>query len=172
MLIAGGGVAALEAALALRKHAGDRVRVELHAPRREFLYRPFAVGEPYGAASILRYDLERLTERTGASFHLGGIVSIDTDERLAVTRDGLEIPYDYVLVSPGARMLWAVPGAVTFWGVSDEGGVGEVVRKLRSGSLRNVSSRCPAAAHGRCRCTSWRCSHPPCWPVPEWRTAS
>lgn len=138
VLIAGGGVAALEAALALREHAGDRVSVEVHAPRREFLYRPFAVGEPYGAASILRYDLQRLTERIGASFHLGGIIAVDSDERRAITRDGIEIPYDYLLVATGARMLWAVPGAVTFWGVSDEGGVGDVVRKLRSGGLRNV----------------------------------
>jgi sulfide:quinone oxidoreductase len=144
VLIAGGGVAALEAALALREHAGDRVTVEIHAPRREFLYRPFAVGEPYGAASILRYDLQRLTERTGASFHLGGIIAVDSDERRVTTRDGLEIPYDYLLVAPGARMLWAVPGAVTFWGVSDEGGVGDVVRKLRSGGLRNVVFTMPS----------------------------
>ncbi len=144
MLIAGGGVAALEAALALRDLAGDRVEVELHAPRREFLYRPFAVGEPYGAASILRYDLKRLAERSGASFDLGGIVSVDGNERWATTRDGRQIPYDHLLVATGARMLWAVPGAVTFWGVADEGGVGDVVRKLRAGGLRKAVFTMPS----------------------------
>jgi len=138
VLIAGGGVAALEAALALRELAGDRVEIELCAPRADFVYRPFAVGEPYGAARVLRYDLDSLAERIGVSFHLGGIFSVDSAARVATARDGEQMPYDYLLVASGARMLWAVPGAVTFWGVADEGGFGAVVRKLRAGVLRDV----------------------------------
>ncbi len=144
MLVAGGGVAALESALALHDLAGDRVDVELHAPRREFIYRPFAVGEPYGAANILRYDLEKLAARDDMSFHLGGIVSVNTEERWAATRDGTQIPYDYLIVASGTRMLWAVPGAVTFWGVADEGSVGAVVRKMRAGELRSVAFTMPS----------------------------
>ncbi len=138
MLIAGGGVAALEAALALRELAGERLAVELCAPRADFVYRPFAVGEPYGAASILRYDLDELAARIGVSFRLGGIFSVDPASRTATVRDGEEIAYDHLLVASGVRMLWAVPGAVTFWGVSDEGGFGNVVRRLRAGMLRDV----------------------------------
>jgi sulfide:quinone oxidoreductase len=138
VLIAGGGVAALEAALALRALAGDRLKAELYSPRAEFVYRPFAVGEPYGAASILRYDLRLLAERIRVSFQLGGILSVDPAAGLAIARDGVQVPYDYLLVTSGARMLWAVPGAVTFWGVPDEGGFGTVVRKLRRGVLRDV----------------------------------
>jgi sulfide:quinone oxidoreductase len=144
VLVAGGGVAALESALALHDLAGDRVDVELHAPRREFIYRPFAVGEPYGAANILRYDLGKLAVRDDMSFHLGGIVSVDAEERVAATRDGTQIPYDYLIVASGSRMLWAVPGAVTFWGVADEGRVGAVVRKLRAGGLRSVVFTMPS----------------------------
>ena len=48
VLIAGGGVAALEAMLALRALAADRVSVVLVAPDREFVYRPLAVAEPFG----------------------------------------------------------------------------------------------------------------------------
>jgi sulfide:quinone oxidoreductase len=125
-------------ALALRDLAGDRVAIELCAPRREFVYRPFAIGEPYGAAATLRYDLERLAGLCGATFRLGGIVSVDAEARRATVRDGERVAYDYLVLAPGARMLWAVPGAVTFWGVADEGGVGGVVHKLRAGVLRNV----------------------------------
>jgi sulfide:quinone oxidoreductase len=138
VLIAGGGVAALEAALALRELAGERLAIELCSPSGDFVYRPFAVGEPYGAASILRYDLDTLAERIGVSFRLGGVFSVDAASRTATVRDGEEIPYDHLLVASGVRMLWAVPGAVTFWGVSDEGGFGSVVRRLRSGMLRDV----------------------------------
>ncbi len=137
-LIAGGGVGALEAALALRDLAGERVEVELYAPRREFVYRPFAVGEPYGGAGILRYDLADLAERCGATFRPGGILSVDAGAREAVVRDGERVAYDHLVLAPGARMLWAVPGAVTFWGAADEGGVADIVHRLRTGALRNV----------------------------------
>ncbi|HET9162780.1 MAG TPA: FAD-dependent oxidoreductase [Solirubrobacterales bacterium] len=138
VLIAGGGVAALEAALALRELAGERLDVELCSPRADFVYRPFAVGEPYGAAGVLRYDLDSLAGRIGVSFRLGGILSVDAANGVATVRDGERIDYDHLLVATGARMLWAVPGAVTFWGVSDEGGFGNLVRRLRSGLLRDV----------------------------------
>lgn len=138
VLIAGGGVAALEATLALRDLASERLEIELCSPRGEFVYRPFAVGEPYGAASVLRYDLGALAERIGVAFRHGGILSVDPEAGLATDRDGGRIPYDYLLVATGARMLWVVPGAVTFWGTADEGGFGGVVRKLRAGVLRDV----------------------------------
>lgn len=138
VLIAGGGVAAIEAALALRDLAGERLAVELCSPRDDFVYRPFAVGEPYGAANLLRYDLGSLAERAGASFRPGGISAVEPEAREAYSRDGDLMAYDHLLVAPGARMLWAVPGAVTFWGVADDGGVGGVVRQLRAGNLRDV----------------------------------
>jgi sulfide:quinone oxidoreductase len=146
VVIAGGGVAALEAALALGELARQRVAVELWAPRREFVYRPFAVGEPFGAGSILRYDLEGLSRSCGASFRLGGIVSLDAEAGWVSARDGERVHYDQLVLAPGARMLWAVPGAVTFWGVADEGSVGGVVRRLRAGSLRNVAFTMPGGS--------------------------
>ena len=46
VLIAGGGVAGLEAMLALRELAGDRVQMTVLAPNEHFVYRPLAVREP------------------------------------------------------------------------------------------------------------------------------
>lgn len=138
VLIAGGGVAALEAALALRDLAGGRLDVELCSPSDEFIYRPFAVGASYGGATVFRYDLDALAGRVGVSFRRGGIFSVDPEAGLAIARDGERIPYDYLVIATGARMLWAVHGAVTFWGVADEGGVGGILRKLRAGVLRDV----------------------------------
>ena len=50
VLVAGGGVAALEAALALRALADERLHVELLAPEPQFWYRPLAVAEPFSLA--------------------------------------------------------------------------------------------------------------------------
>lgn len=138
VLIAGGGIAGAEAALALRDLGADWAEVCLRDPRREFVFRPFAVGEPYGAARIFRYDLGRLAARCGASFETDGIVAVDAERRLAVTRGGDRLPYDYLVLAGGVRMLSAVPGAVTFWGVADEGRVGDVIGELRAGTLRHL----------------------------------
>jgi sulfide:quinone oxidoreductase len=112
VLIAGGGVAGLEAALALRELAGERLAIELCSPRTDFVYRPFAVGEPYGAASILRYDLDALAERIGVSFRLGSIFSVDPAARTATVRDGEEIAYDHLLVASGVLrdVVFTMPG--------------------------------------------------------------
>ena len=60
VLIAGGGVAALEAALALRALAGDRVHVELVAPEPHFWYRPLAVAEPFALGEVQHFELSKL----------------------------------------------------------------------------------------------------------------
>jgi len=138
VLVVGGGVAGVELALALRDLAEDRVAVTLCDPRREFVFRPFAVGEPYGAARVFRYDLPRLAERAGAEFCDAGVVAVEAERGLAVTRDGERLPYDYLVLVAGARLLWAVPGAVTFWGVADEGQVGHLVNQLRAGALERL----------------------------------
>ena len=77
ILIAGGGVAGLESAIALHEMAGDRVEVTICSPSEDFIYRPFAVAEPYGASRAMRYGMEELAKRCGADFHLASIASVD-----------------------------------------------------------------------------------------------
>jgi sulfide:quinone oxidoreductase len=73
VLIAGGGVAALEAALALRALAEDRVSVELLAPEPQFWYRPLAVAEPFGLGEVRQSDLPELAAAAGATFSPGAL---------------------------------------------------------------------------------------------------
>jgi|SRR6476646_8205137 len=147
VLIVGGGVGALEAAIAIHDLAGEKASVEICAGRGDFVYRPFAVGEPYGASRVLRYDLERLAGLCGAEFRLENIAAIDPAGRCATGHDGAEIPYDYLVVACGSRLLWSVPGAVTFWGVPDEGEMLDVVSRLREGRLRRAVFTMPGG-HG------------------------
>ena len=145
VLIAGGGVAALEAALALHALATDQVEVELFSPRRDFVYRPYAVGEPYGAAHVARYDLEQLAALCDAGFHLDSVASVDSASRLAVTHDGESFAYDYLVVAAGVQLLWPVPGAITFWGIADEADVEKVMTRMRRGELSHVAFTMPGA---------------------------
>lgn len=54
VLIAGGGVAALELMLALRALAERRVEIELLSAEHEFGYRPWGVAEPFDVGKALR----------------------------------------------------------------------------------------------------------------------
>jgi sulfide:quinone oxidoreductase len=144
VVIAGGGVASIETALALRDLAGDRVEVEIFSPRRDFVYRPYAVGEPYGTAHVANYDLGDLAARCGAGFHQDSITAVDSETRLVTTHDGEKFSYDYLVVAPGAQLLWPVPGAITFWGIADELDVQKVMDRLRSGELHSLAFTMPS----------------------------
>ncbi|CAN5577072.1 hypothetical protein BH20ACT19_BH20ACT19_02960 [soil metagenome] len=55
VLVAGGGVAGLEALLALRDLAGARVELALLSPETDFVYRPMAVAEPFARGHAARH---------------------------------------------------------------------------------------------------------------------
>ena len=143
VLIAGGGVAALEAAIALRELAGDRAEVTMCSPREDFIYRPFAVAAPYGASRPMRYDLAQLAERCGAGFHLATVASVDGEAQRVRIHDGEEIAYDYLIVACGTRLLAGISGAVTFWGIADDARVEDLVSELRARKLRRVAFTMP-----------------------------
>lgn len=147
VVIAGGGVAGLEAAIALRELAGDRVEVEICSPREDFVYRPFAVGEPYGRSRPMRYPLAPLAERCGAKLRLESIGAVEPARRQAITHDGERLDYDYLILAPGSRMLWSVPGSVPFWGVPEEGAVREVIEGLREQRLQTVVFTLPGISN-------------------------
>ena len=144
VLIAGGGVAAMEAALALQDLAGDRTEVTICSPRRNFVYRPYAVGVPYGVSGVDTYDLGRLAEAAGARYRPDSIASVNREARLAVTHDGETIPYGDLIVCPGTKLIWPVPGAITFWGIADERDVAKVMSEIRDGETRRVAFTMPA----------------------------
>src|SRR3954467_1817456 len=83
VLVAGGGVAALEATIALRDLAPHLVDVELLAPEHEFWYRPLAVAEPFGLARVVRFELADVAASVDATFSLGALVAVDADARIA-----------------------------------------------------------------------------------------
>ncbi len=138
VVIAGGGVGGLEAMLALTNLAGDRIEVDLYSPSQKFLYRPLAVTEPFGAHNIIGFDLGALTALSGASFHLDSIASLESERRRITTLDGVGVDFDYLVIACGTRMIAAIPGAVTFWGVVDELGATRTLGELETGALRSL----------------------------------
>lgn len=104
VLIAGGGVAGLEAAFALRELAGDRVSLTVLAPVSEFVYRPNAVKEPFTRGYAHRYPLATLAAEAGAELVHDALDRVDVDRRLAYTTAGAELSYDALLLGLGAEL--------------------------------------------------------------------
>ncbi len=104
VVIAGGGVAALEAAIALRELAADRVNVALVAPEAEFVYRPTTVGEPFARSSARRYPVEELAREVGAELIVDRLTRVDAPARTAHTEQGRELAYDALVIATGARI--------------------------------------------------------------------
>lgn len=127
VLIAGGGVAALEAALALRALAGDRVRVELLAPGTQFPHRPSSVVSPFSGEESPQVSWDRVQ----ITLHRGSLESVDPDARDVLTTDGGRLRYDRLLVATGALAVEAVPGATTFRGPISAGMVDAAIHRAR-----------------------------------------
>jgi sulfide:quinone oxidoreductase len=146
VLIAGGGVAALEAALALRALAEDRVSVELLAPEPEFWYRPLAVAEPFDLGEVRQFDLPELAAAAGATFSPGALTGLDAGGRQVQTSAGSSIPYDVLLVACGAGPTVAVPGALTFGGPADTEKIRRLLEEIDAGQVGRVAFVVPWGA--------------------------
>ncbi len=137
VLVAGGGVAGLEAVLALEALARDLVQVELIAPGREFVHRPMLVAEPFGAAEVLRLDLEEVLGDAGARYRQDALVSVSPAERTIATASGDQLAYDALLLAVGARPRESVPGTLTFSGAAERREFAAVLKRLgRRGARR------------------------------------
>jgi sulfide:quinone oxidoreductase len=146
VVIAGGGVAALEAALALRALAGDRVAVELVAPETHFWYRPLSVAEPFGRGEAGHYGLPDLAAGAGARFSLGAVVAVEATRRVARTSAGAELPYDALLLATGATPQAAIDGALTFRGPADSEALRELLDEAERGDVHRIVFALPWGA--------------------------
>ncbi len=146
VVIAGGGVAALEAALALRAVAEGRLSVELIAPEPHFWYRPVAVAEPFGLGEVRRFELSHVATAAGATFTPGELMSVDVARRIAYLSNGATAGFDALLVACGADPTPAVPGALTFRGPADTELVKHMLAEMESGAVRRVAFVVPAGA--------------------------
>jgi sulfide:quinone oxidoreductase len=102
VVIAGGGVAALEGALALRDLAGGRISTTLLAPEPEFVYRPMRVREPFAFSQARHYPLDEIARDIGVELKQDGFKRLERDRRIVHTEGGDQLEYDALLLALGA----------------------------------------------------------------------
>lgn len=119
VLIAGGGIAALELLLALRVHAGPHVAITLLTRDAELAPRAMTVAEPFGRGGAQTYDWSQIARHQGAELVLDTLVAVDTAERIVFTHGGRRLHYDILALATGARRVEPFAGALTFGMPSD-----------------------------------------------------
>ncbi len=155
-VIAGGGVAGLEALLALRAWARNQVRLTVIAPDPEFSYRPLAVAEPFALGHAHRVPLSRFAADTGAELIIDAVVSVDDAAREIHLRDGGSVPFDALIVAPGGRPVVGVKGATTWWPGGDADSYGGLLRDIDGGYAKRIAIVIPPGA---------------VWPLPAYELA-
>src|SRR6476620_10237888 len=139
VLVAGGGVAGLEALYGLHALAGDRVKLTLLAPADEFVYSPLAAEQPFGVRRPRQIPLTRAALHAGAAFVAGTIGSVDPEHKIVTTSDGAELRYDGLLLAVGATPEPVVPDAITWDDRADSETVGGLVDDIEQGYSHSLA---------------------------------
>ena len=138
IVVAGGGIAGLEALIALREHLGPEPRIDLLEAELELVERQRAVSEPFGGPAPRHFDLGRIAADHGASLASDRLRSVDAVAHRVHTVRGDHFAYDALLIAVGARPDVAVPGALTFRGPRDIAAYQRMLSAVRTGRVRHV----------------------------------
>jgi sulfide:quinone oxidoreductase len=144
VIVAGGGVAGLEAVMALKRSAGDRVAIMLVAPNDEFVYRPLSVGEPFALGAPQRVSLEKFAEEHDVYFRRDTIATVFPDTHAVALGDGSDVVYDELIVAVGARRVPAYEHATSFRGQEDVEAMHGLVKDVEMGYVHRIAFVVPA----------------------------
>jgi sulfide:quinone oxidoreductase len=148
VLIAGGGVAGLEAAMALADQAGDRAEITLVAPEDEFLYKPLTVEEPFTGHPTQRHELRPVLAEIGVRFVHAAVRGVDPDRHVVELGSGDELDYGFLIVCVGGRARPAYQGVETFWSNRSDLDVDGLIERAARSFRRTFALVVPPA-------TSW-----------------
>jgi sulfide:quinone oxidoreductase len=129
ILIAGGGVAAVEAVAALRALAGPLPHITLLAPESRLKQRQTSVATPFGFGAPGQLSLADVARRLPFELRTGTLAEVEVETHTAITDWGERIPYDILIVAVGAQPRPAVDGAITFTGHAESAAVATAVEE-------------------------------------------
>lgn len=156
VVICGGGIAAVEGLLRLRRLAGESVKIELIAPNEELVYRPMAVRQPFAFGAPRRYPLRRIARDCDAEWIQESLAWVDPDAQVIHTDEGRRVDYDALLVAVGARQVEPYEHVATFHDADADAAYHGIVQDVEGGYTRRLAFVQPVG---------------PVWPLPLYELA-
>jgi sulfide:quinone oxidoreductase len=114
VVIAGGGVAGLEALIGLRTLAGDRLELELITPSQTFVQRPLIVAGMFGAAPGPSLDVAEVAKMVRGTWTEDSITGVLPGSGVVTLAGGEHRRYDILVIALGAKATDSIPGAIAF----------------------------------------------------------
>jgi sulfide:quinone oxidoreductase len=139
VVVAGGGVAGVEALLGLASLGDRRLQLALVSPGERFTLQPHAVGEPFGGAPAPALPLADVARETGARFVRDRVVRVRPDAMEVDLEHGPALPYDALVVAIGAHARPAHPDVVSFGGQGAVPAIRELVGDLTRGRAASAA---------------------------------
>jgi sulfide:quinone oxidoreductase len=146
VLIAGAGVAGLEAAFALRALAAARVSMTLLTPVPEFFYRPLRVREPFGYEAARRYPLDEIARDLGAALTEDALASVDPERQIVLTEGGQRLGYDALVLALGARPVSSFEHALTLDDRQLDEQLHGLIQDMETGYTHSIAFLIPSQA--------------------------
>lgn len=156
VVICGGGIAAVEGLLRIRRLAGDSVHVQLIAPNEELVIRPMAVRQPFAFGPPQRYPLRRIARDNRAEWLQDSLAWVDPGARLVHTAAGERVEFDALLVAVGGRQVEPYQHVTTFRDAAADATYHGIVQDIEHGYTRSVAFIQPVG---------------PVWPLPLYELA-
>jgi sulfide:quinone oxidoreductase len=143
VLIAGGGVAALEGALALRASAMNALELTLLCPQPDFVYRPLAVREPFAYGVADRHPIASIASDLDAELVVDSLGWVAPERSLAHTGGGARLPYDALLLGVGATAQARYSHALTIDDRHLDAVLHGLIQDVEGGYVRSVAFLIP-----------------------------
>jgi sulfide:quinone oxidoreductase len=144
VVIAGGGVGALETLMALHDLGEQQLQATLIAPEDDFVLRPMAVAVPFSEGHVTRLSLDAICARFGARRVKSAVHRVDAEAHTVTCDDGEVVGYDRLVLAVGARTRDAYASALTFHD-ADPAEFNGLLRDVEQGYVASIALVVPPA---------------------------
>ena len=155
-VVCGGGIAAVEGLLRLRRLLGSSVDIDVVAPNNELVMRPLAVREPFAFGPPSRYELGRIVAENDANWLKDTLAWVDRGAQVVHTGGGETLRYDALLIAVGGQQMEAFEHVTTFRDTEADETYQGVVQDVEQGYSKSVVFLLPDG---------------PVWPLPLYELA-
>jgi sulfide:quinone oxidoreductase len=139
VVIAGGGVAAFETALAVRDLAGPLVSLTVIAPEAELVEEQVTVAEAFAGAPARHHPVADLVARTGGRLVCDHLHCVHPEAHEVGLAGGDTVSYDVLVLAVGAERRTTDPHALTYLGAESSAALARLRDDVCAGRVTRVA---------------------------------